>query len=204
MRVNSTSTNTPSFRGLYSLQGKTEVLNEVCWYLGKVKKRPETSFDFLDIRNLGSPTLTNEAFWRSLSEEEVSLLKTKGLEIKKIHPEALSETNPSEALDLFVTNGHFSIVQPQMRPMVEDSMNFFLGQTTQMTFNDFSKKALANLNAMEENVSHGKPVTNINFLILKGYLGTLLDLPKVTIIKAEDAFKGIEKGTFDFKEGVFA
>ena len=204
------SVNNTSFRSVYSLNGKIEVLNEVSKYLGNVKMRPESSFDFINIRYLQAPVLRDNAFWGSLNQEDMALIKAAAQRIKESHPDVSFETPSSnaKASDLILTGGHFHIVKSQMRNMVASSIQMFMGKMSPpMTLEEFSTKVCRSMDIMEKNVSNGKPVTNINFAVLRFYLGELFDLPHQPIIEAEEAFKGLQANAtraFDFREGVFA
>lgn len=49
MRIN--KTNNVSFKNIYSIKGQTEILDEICWYMGKKIEKFSDGFDFMAIRN---------------------------------------------------------------------------------------------------------------------------------------------------------
>lgn len=177
-----------SFNGIYTLKGKEDVLDEICWYLSKVRKNPERKFDFIDIRS----DKTLKSYIETLPGGFISI-------DRDFRRKSFEDRNST--FDLFITGQDKLIVEPVMRNMVEDTFNM---TKNNLPMAEKVKKLLSKLNEMDDKVCHGKPVsTVINFMVLKSYMGKIFDLSKLREIKAEEAYESLQKDKFDIFEGDF-
>lgn len=196
-----------SFKGAYKIQGPTEVLDEICWYLQKKRKNPDKVFDFLDIRveKASQNETTKILNWfeasKMYNKETSDMIVDHLLDLFAIRDGRMKPFPPltkTENIDLFLTQNDKKMTEPKMINMVEDSL---VNRFKSMNFDEKAKVLLENLSKMRNSLSNGKPILNINQSVIQKQLD-FLKLPEVKILQATDVFEQIKNGSFDISNGI--
>jgi len=103
-----------------------------------------------------------------------------------------------ENIDLFITAKDKQIIEPKMRNIITETIEPVL---LMLPVDKRIKKLLDNFNEMEKKLSLGKPILGLDTKVVSNYLKQYLTIPKLNILKAEDALRGIENGYFNIIEG---
>lgn len=200
--MDSIKINPVSFKGAYKLKGSSEVLDEICWFLRRNKQKAASEFDFLDIRLVKkSETQTDRIIGRAngadiQSKDAEEPIVEHLLDLISIRNGTMAPFEPpvqKENVDLFLTQGDKNIAEQGIINMVEDSLaNVF----RLLDFGNKAKVLLENLHQMREGLYYGKPISNIKQSVAQNHL-KYLNIPDIQILKAEDVFEKIKRGTFD-------
>jgi len=240
--LNKITANRPgvAFKGNYIVQGSTDALDQVCWYLQKKRKASEHAFDFVDIRLKKEPSAKPQklispeilGFEKNKNDAPVNLnafLSAGSDYVKNVLkaladnpvPETAGKTSKSslfldvmdafseekdapkfahyseddEPMDLIVTGADKAPLIRKMGDMLTDS----IGNGT-MDLRKKIKLIVIGQSQMDENISAGKPVTNLRPNIVKEYLG--FKLAQAKIIPANEALDDIQRGQFDIETGL--
>jgi len=173
MKIN--NVNQTSFKGLYTLRGKSDLLDDICSYYGRVQHRTRNTgeeFNFLSIR---SPFSLNPS-----SDNH------------KVIPAGNS------FFDLFITSKDEKLAKPHMRDIVADSLAI---KNQKNPFDKHFKMLLKNLNELEERIRTGKPLLDINPWVLKNHLTGIFDFSSLRELEAEEAYQLLKKDRFDISNG---
>ena len=198
--------NSVSFKGAYKVKGSPDILDEICWYLGKSKKKPALNFDFLDIRLIKkSPSETDKILGMVSSADIKTQAAENGvvehlLDLISIRQGTMTPFEPpvqKENIDLFLTQRDKNIAEGGIINMVEDSLANILRQ---LDFGNKARVLLENINQMREGLYYGRPIANIRPHVVQDYLAHL-NLPDMKILRAEDVFERIQHGSFDIVNG---
>lgn len=203
---------TVSFKASYQMQGSSEALDEICWYLQKSKNKFEQNFDFLDIRLvkkslnetdkiIRSPNISlitndkkvNDNIAQMLEEHIMDLI-----DIRKGVMKPFLEPKNNENIDLFLTGSDKKLAEQKSINMVEDSLSNVFNN---MNFADKAKLLLKNLSQMREGLYKGKPISVFKPSVVQKYLPHL-NLRETPVLKAEDVLCEIKQGSFDVFTGL--
>lgn len=172
MKIN--NVNQTSFKGIYSLRGEADLLDEICSYFGRVQRktyRQSNEFNFLSIRT------------------PVSLNPSKTLK---------ETSNNHDSFDLFITSRDEKIAEPVMRDIVLDTIE--LEQQERPVITHF-KTVLDRLNELDERIRKGKPLVGLNLGVLKTHLEKFFDFSSLHEIRAEKAYNELRADRFDITQG---
>lgn len=104
-----------------------------------------------------------------------------------------------DKLDLFITGADKKIIEPKMDGILYETLEKNIAT---LPLTKKIKFLLDRLTAMRESVSHGKPIEGLNKYIVTDYMKDNLNIEKIKLLEAEDAFNGIQKGSFDITDGL--
>lgn len=104
-----------------------------------------------------------------------------------------------EMVDLFITDKDKNIIEPKLVQILYETLDKkLLG----ISLIEKAKYLMDNLAALQESISRGKPIEGLNKSAVTKYLKESIKVDDINIMSAEEAFGGIQKGTFDIKEGI--
>ena len=198
-----------AFKGIYKISGNPEVLDEILWFMQKQSKRKqELDMDFLDIRlKKKSPSATEKVLrYTRTSEidekERLAIINDHILDLVSIRNRTMKPfaQRENENIDLFATGADKSTIEKKVREMVEASLELY---RRRLSFLEKTKLLIDNLTLATDNMRKGKPIGNINPLVVKNSLDPL-DLDTLPILPAERFFEGIQRGAFDILSGNLA
>lgn len=190
-----------SFKSAYLLKGAEGPIGELNWFAHRLKSLSGDQFTHMDIKLVSA---TESEARKLLSKFDIGNLK-------KINPDTLAELQnvtyeshiEPENLDLFLTGEHKDAVDRDLKALTEHSVSYTNGNLNTLAFGvlvakEFKRNLL--------NIIYGRPVSGLNadmiqeFLLKK--LKPSIDVLKLPIIDAQEAYEAMLKGTFDFKDGV--
>lgn len=148
----------------------------------------------------GSPEVLDEICWylqRKKGHPELGF-DFCDFRLKRTPTDKISSVIPN--VDLFLTQQEKQIASNKVRDMLIDSIR---GSAETFNFDTLVKAFSKNIEQIENDMSHGKPILSIPFQFIPKYLD-FLNLPKMKPLNAEDVFNGITKGKFDFMTGTMA
>ncbi len=208
-----------TFKSRYPVQGKADILGEICGYLKN--KKAKGGFDFLDIRI--------EPVKKSYDGGSVFLLDSSGKAQKVncsthsdsiiLFPANLDNTKDitkidglinekpifykstdNEPIDIFITGQDKEAflqsggpLDKIMKKTFENDMDYITGD--QLGF------LILKRNEIRENILRGNPVTNLAGNIVKQFVNFGKPLKEV-VLDAKDVFENIQKGRFDIEKGL--
>lgn len=182
------------FKSHYPIKGDVGVLDEICYYLQRKKKNLESGFDFLDIRVQNR--LNESAKQTEVPFFDIPIIGKGTKETCLIPREALGEPKEfREAIDIFVTG------EDKTKLLEGTTIDSMLSKSLEyVPLPDYLKSLFKNRMEINDNINHGKPITNFTRSIVQTCLPR--DILSKTILKAEDVLEKIKKGTFDIKTGL--
>ncbi|MDD3420128.1 MAG: hypothetical protein PHE78_05955, partial [Candidatus Gastranaerophilales bacterium] len=187
-----------AFKGAFHVEGSSDELDEICWYMQKIKKTPDSDFDFVDIRvghqDKNASTQLLDHFDKSVLEDPNLAKKFSDRLVDALSFDKTHTFDAKGHLDLFLTNQDKKIAETKAVNMVEDSVDDFGFRI--MNVVDRGKMLLDNLSQMRNSFSKGKPVLNIKPSVLKERLDHL-DLKAVPVLEAKTVLQGLKQGSFD-------
>jgi hypothetical protein len=195
-----------SFKGAYKIQGSSEAIDEICWYLQKKKKNQDLNFDFLDIRIAKKSMDETDRILRNASASDLAnkdkqdALSIHLLELKAIRNGVMKpfqNYGKKENTDLFLTDKDKKLAENKITNMIEDSLSNILKK---MDFTSKVKMLMNNLSQMRNNLSNGKPILNIDPEMAQKHLEPL-NTTEIKTLNADEVLEGIRKGKFDIVSG---
>jgi len=198
-----------AFKGIYQIKGSPDVLDEILWFMQKQSKHKQPlAMDFLDIRLQKQSPSATETFLNHTRNPKMDDAKRLSMIDKHIQ-DIVSIKNGTmkpfaqignENIDLFATGADKSTIENKVREMVEASLELY---RRNLSIPEKAGLLLDNLTLATENLLKGKPICNINPLVVKNRLEPL-DVDELPILPAESVFEGIQRGTFDILSGTLA
>ena len=205
MRTNRVNNN--SFKATYLIKGHTDLLDEICWYLQKKHVQNE-AFSFVDIRNgIWFPgeisPLKHEAVDLFMTEDDEKLITPK---LPELVQESMIENFGTKISEYYPDNSR----QATKEILTENIRNVAYGEEMPLkkssggrTINDFARLLADNLKEMMQRFEKGNAIVNIHHDLVKKFHPTLrIVTPEA--LDGEEVFAGVQRGTFDYTEGVFA